>query len=165
MDFKLRPWSMDDKESLAKYANNWEIAKNLTDKFPHPYTLDNAEAFINMATSPDPLHILTIDVKGEACGGIGLHPQQDIFHKNAEMGYWLAQPFWGNGIMTKAIAQMVEYGFENFDINRIFARPFGSNIGSQKILEKNGFILEAKFEKTILKKGTYEDELVYAIRR
>ena len=67
--------------------------------------------------------------------------------------------------MTKAIAQIVDYGFKNFDINRIFARPFGRNIGSIKALEKNGFQLEATLEKTILKDGIYEDELIYAIRR
>ena len=68
------------------------------------------------------------------------------------MGYWLAEPFWGKGIITEAIKQMIDYGFKNFDINRIFARPFGTNIASQKVLEKTGFKLEAKFEKTFYKK-------------
>ncbi len=60
---------------------------------------------------------------------------------------------------------MVEYGFKNFEIDRIFARPFGTNIASQKALEKAGFVLEAQFEKTILKNGEYLDELIYAVRR
>ena len=81
------------------------------------------------------------------------------------MGYWLAEPFWGKGIITAAIRQMVEYGFKTWDITRIYARPFGSNIASQKVLEKAGFRLEVRFEKTIFKNGVFEDELIYAIRR
>lgn len=165
MNFTLRPWNMDDLESLVRYANNYEIAKFMTDMFPHPYTSENGKAFITYATGDNPLHIFAIDIEGVASGGIGLHPQSDVLRKNAEMGYWLAQPFWGLGIMPRAIAQMVEYGFRNFDITRIFARPFGTNIASQKTLEKAGFTLEARFEKTIFKNGEFLDELIYAVRR
>lgn len=165
MNFNLRPWRLDDLESLMVYANNYEIAKNLTNHFPHPYTRESGENFIAMATKEEPFPIMAIDIEGKAAGAIGIHPQADIFCKNAETGYWLAEPFWGKGIMTRAIRQMCEYGFKTWDINRIFARPFGSNIGSQRALEKAGFSLEARFEKTIFKNGGYEDELVYALRR
>ena len=77
----------------------------------------------------------------------------------------MAEPFWGQGIITKAIIQMVDYGFTTWDITRIFARPFGTNIASQRALEKTGFVLEAKFEKCLFKNNEYVDELVYAIRR
>ena len=60
---------------------------------------------------------------------------------------------------------MVDYGFQHWDINRIFARPFGTNIASQRVLEKAGFVLEARLEKTIFKNGEYLDELIYAVRR
>lgn len=165
MNFTLRPWTINDLESLVKYANNPLIAKNMTDAFPHPYTEENGRAFIEFATRNTPPNILAIDLNGEAVGGIGIHPQIDIHRKNAEMGYWLAEPFWGKGIITKAIGQMIGYGFKNFDIERIFARPFGTNIASQKVLEKAGFILEAKFSGTLYKNGEYQDELVYAVRR
>ena len=165
MDFKLRPWNINDLDSLVKYANNPNIAKYLTDGFPYPYTIENGKKFIESATSHDPVHIFAIDINGEAVGGIGIHPQTDIQKKNAELGYWLAEPFWGNGIMTEAIQQIVNFTFITFDINRIFARPFGNNPGSQKILEKNGFTLEAKFDKTLIKNGQLLDELVYAIRK
>jgi [ribosomal protein S5]-alanine N-acetyltransferase len=85
--------------------------------------------------------------------------------KNAELGYWLAEPFWGRGIVSSAISQMVEFAFSTYDIDRVFARPFGTNIASQKVLEKNNFILEGKFEKTLIKNGELLDELIYAIRR
>ncbi len=156
---------MDDADSLVKFANNNNIAKYMTDQFPHPYTIENGKTFIAFASKDTPRHILAIEVNGEAAGGIGIHPQADIQCKNAEMGYWLAETYWGKGIITKAITQMIDYGFGNFDINRIYARPFGTNIGSQKVLEKAGFVLEGRFEKTLFKNGEYLDELVYAIRR
>ena len=165
MKFKLRAWRLDDLENLVRYANSAKIAENMTNQFPHPYTREHGQRFIELATKDTLTRIFAIEVAGEAAGGIGLHPQTDIHLKNAELGYWLAEPFWGAGIMTEAVKEMVGYGFENFDIDRIFARPFGTNTGSQKVLEKAGFILEGKFEKTLFKNGAYLDELIYAIRQ
>jgi RimJ/RimL family protein N-acetyltransferase len=165
MTFSLRPWTMNDLPSLVKYANNPKIASRLTDAFPHPYTKENGKAFIEMATKNSPVNVFCIDINGEACGGIGLHAQQDVHRKNMEMGYWLAEPYWGKGIITNAITQTVEYGFRNFDITRIFARPYGSNLASQRVLEKAGFKLEAKLERTLFKNGIFEDEFIYAVRR
>ena len=165
MNFKLRPWHNSDIESLVKYANNWEIAKNMTDAFPHPYTATNAKAFIEFATKDNPIHIFAIDINGEAVGGIGIHLQNDIHRKNAELGYWLAEPFWGKGIISDAIKQTVDFAFDTYDIERVFARPFGTNLASQKVLEKNGFSLEGRFEKVLFKNDAYVDELIYAVRR
>ena len=164
MEFKLRSWTLNDLDSLVKYANNEKIAANMMDRFPHPYTIENGKAFIEMASKATIPNIMAIEIAGEAAGGIGLHLQEDVYRKNAELGYWLAEPFWGKGIITAVIPQMIAYGFEHFDIERIFARPFGRNIASQKVLEKAGFHLEARFERTIYKNGRFEDELVYAIR-
>ncbi len=165
MEFKLRPWHIDDLENLVKYANNFNISKNLTDAFPFPYTEEKGKWFIEMASSGNPIHIFAIDINGEAVGGIGIHPQSDVMRKNAELGYWIAEPFWGKGIMSKAIPQMVEFGFRTYDISRIYARPYGHNIASQKILEKNGFVLEAHIKNNLYKNGEFVDELIYAIRK
>jgi len=165
MQFTLRPWKIEDLDSLVKFANNPEVARNMTNRFPHPYNEENGRMFIESATNDFPFNIFAIDINGEASGGIGLHLQSDIQCKNAELGYWLAEPYWGKGIITKAIAQMVDYGFKTWEISRIFARPFGTNIGSQKVLEKAGFKLEGRFEKTLFKNGEYLDELIYAVRR
>lgn len=165
MQFTLRPFVESDLKSLVKAANNPAIAKFMNDQFPHPYTEENGKAFIAMTEMHSPRHILAIDINGEVAGGIGIHPKEAIERKNAELGYWLAEPYWGKGIITAAIKQMVEYGFNSFDITRIFARPFGSNVASQKVLEKAGFTLDATFKNTFFKNGQYEDELVYAIRR
>lgn len=163
--YTLRPWRAADADDLANNANNIHIARYMTNGFPHPYTRADAEKFIAMVSAHQPVQVFCIEIDGRASGGIGLFPQQDIMCKNAELGYWLAEPFWGKGIITRAIQQMVDYGFRTWDINRIYARPFGSNTGSQKALEKAGFSLEARFEKTVFKMGEYEDELVYAIRK
>lgn len=165
IDFKLRRWQISDLPSLLKYADNEQIAKQLTDRFPHPYTEESGRKFIALARSRIPEEILAIEIDGEACGAIGLHPKEDIFRKNAELGYWLAEPYWGKGVMSRAIIRMIRYGFRTWDIDRIFARPYGSNLASQRVLEKCGFVLEGRFEKTLFKNGRYEDELVYAIRR
>ena len=165
MEFVLRPWTLDDVDSLVKYADNPKIAANLTDAFPSPYHRENGEAFIQMALKHDPVQIFAIEVNGEAAGGIGLHPRADIHCMNMELGYWLAEGYWGNGIMTGAVKQMVDYGFNTFEVARIFARPFGTSIGSQRVLEKAGFKLEGRFEKALYKNGEYLDELIYAVRR
>ncbi|SNC66989.1 Protein N-acetyltransferase, RimJ/RimL family [Hymenobacter gelipurpurascens] len=165
MSFTLRPWSPDDLPSLIQSANNPAIAGFMNDQFPHPYTEETGRNFIQMASQANPVHIFAIEVDGRAVGGIGIHPGSNIERKNAEMGYWLAEHFWGRGIITEAVKQLVAYGFQTFDINRIFARPFGTNLASQRVLEKAGFVLEARFEKTFFKNGEYLDELVYAVRR
>ncbi len=165
MQFLLRPWSFSDIEALIEYANNFNIAKYMRNVFPYPYTKEEGMKFIEMTHQHNPRKIFTIDIDGKASGGIGIFPQEDIMCKNAELGYWLAEPFWSKGIITKAIIEMMDYGFKTFDISRIYAIPFGSNIASQRALEKAGFKLEGKFEKTIYKNGEYHDELIYTIRK
>lgn len=161
----LRPWHLDDLSSLKKYADNEKIAQFMTNKFPYPFTEEKGIAFINFATKDNPIHIFAIDFEGEAIGGIGIHPLEDIFKKNAELGYWLAEPYWGKGIMGIAILKILDFAFQTYDINRVFARPFGNNHSSQKLLEKSNFKLEGRFEQVIYKNGAYQDEWVYAIKR
>lgn len=163
MNFILRPWRHEDIYNLVEYANNYKIARFLTNGFPHPYTEENGRRFLEYATQSD--SIFAIEIENKACGSIGLHSQSDIHSRNMELGYWLAEPYWGMGIMTEAIKQIVAYGFQSFDINRIFARPFGTNKASQRVLEKAGFELEATFKSTLYKYDEFIDEMVYAIRK
>lgn len=162
--FTLRFWTEADLASLVKYANNWNVSKNPTDKFPFPYTEGDGKIFIDFA-SKEVGRIFAIEVDGEAAGGIGIHPQDDIHRRNAELGYWLAEPFWGKGIVSRAIAQVIAIAFTSLPVDRIFARPFGTNKASQRVLEKNKFRLEARFERVLVKGDAILDELVYAIRR
>ncbi len=165
MPLILRPWTLNDLPALLKYANNPNIAANMTNGFPHPYTKADGLKFIAFANQDEPVHIFAIEVEGEAVGGIGIHPQPDIHCRNAELGYWLAEEHWGKGIISQAIPLMVDHAFKTFDITRVFARPFGRNLASQRVLEKAGFVLEARLKNTIFKNGQFEDELIYAIRR
>ena len=161
MDFKLRKWGKSDLESLVEHANNFNIAKWLTNKFPFPYTTEDGKNYLNMIENDNPTKVFAIEVEGKAVGSIGIFPQSDIHEKSAEVGYWLSERYWGNGIMSKAIQQIAQYGFDTFDIVRIFARPFSTNTGSQKVLEKAGFKLEAKLKQALYKNGEYMDELIY----
>jgi [ribosomal protein S5]-alanine N-acetyltransferase len=165
MNFTLRPWRETDLDSLVQQANNYEIARFMTDGFPHPYTEENGRQFIAFARKDDPVHIFAIDVDGKAAGGIGVHLQTDVMRKNAELGYWLGQDYWGRGIITRAIPQMVDFAFRTYNITRLYARPFGNNLASQRVLEKCGFTLEATIKQNIFKNGEYLDELIYAVRR
>jgi len=162
MNYTLRPFRDSDLASLVKYANNYHISKYLTNQFPHPYTDDDGRKFIAGVANSSPVNIFCIEVNGEAAGAIGLHPQSDIHEKNAELGYWLAENFWGNGIMTRAICEIVDYGFKTFDIVRIFARPFSTNPASQRVLEKAGFTCEARLKNALFKNGNFMDELIYS---
>lgn len=165
MSLLLRRWSENDLPALILLANNPKIADNLTNGFPHPYTEEAAKRFIGMATAEPLTRIFCMEYDGHVAGGIGLHPQQDIMCKNMELGYWVGEPYWGKGIATQAVKETVAYGFSHFDITRIYARPFGSNLASARVLENAGFALEARLKQTIYKNGRFEDELIYAVRR
>lgn len=162
----LRPFRLDDLEALVKHANDPSIAAKLTDAFPNPYTEEEGRVFLERVTAADPLTHKTIAINDEACGAIGLHAQHDVWRRNMELGYWLAKEHRGKGYMTEAIRHMTQFAFVQYPhIDRVFARPFGSNIASQRALEKAGFTLEARLIGTMVKNGVIEDELIYAMRR
>lgn len=162
--FKLRPWSKTDLPTIAKYANNIKIANNLIDGFPHPYTEDDALSFLNLIEKSKDL-ILCIEINNEFAGSIGIHLKKDIHRKNAEIGYWLAEPYWGQGIMSRVVPEMVTKAFNQFDIERIYAPVFGRNKASQHVLQKCGFSVEAVLKGTVFKNNEFEDEVILAIRR
>lgn len=165
MKVKLRPFTQEDLDAMVYHANNPKVAANLTDAFPSPYTRESGLLFLERVMKQDPAEVLAIEVDGEVVGNIGIHPQQDVNRLNAELGYFIGEEHWGKGIATEAIKLMVRYAFDHFDLQRIFARPFGTNIASQKVLQKAGFILEARIPEILIKNGQLEDELFFGIRR
>ena len=166
MPVSLRPWNNSDVHSLMKYANNKAIADNLRDAFPYPYTQKDALRFLEMAVSSDPhILILAIDSKGEAIGSVGATPKEDVYRKNVEIGYWLARPFWGRGIITEVIRTFISHLWITYDIHRIYAEPFANNLASRKALEKAGFSCEAVFKENIIKNGNYHDSCIYSMLR
>ncbi len=165
MKYKLRKFQKSDLEKLVLYADNIKVSRFMTNRFPHPYTESDGLSFISMAMKAEPSNLFVIEVEGELGGAIGIHPMEDVHHFNAELGYWVAEKYWGHGIATRAVSEMVEYGFNTFPVDRIFARPYGNNLASQKVLEKAGFELEARIRGNLEKHGERLDELIYAIRK
>ena len=165
MEYKLRKFRESDLERLVQHANNINVSRFMTNRFPYPYTEADGRSFIRMAMRSDPANLFVIEVDGELGGAIGIHPMEDVHHFNAELGYWVAEMFWGQGIATHAVSEMVEYGFTTFPVDRIFARPYGNNKASQRVLEKAGFELEARIKGNLEKHGERLDELIYAIRK
>ena len=162
MNINLRKWNETDLDCLVKYANNQNIAKWMTNGFPYPYNYEDGKAYLSMIANNNPVKVFAIVINDEAVGSVGIFPQADVHEKNAETGYWLAEKYWGKGIMAKAVKEIVDYGFRTFDIVRIFAHPFATNINSQRVLEKTGFVLEARLKKALFKNGEFIDELIYS---
>jgi RimJ/RimL family protein N-acetyltransferase len=162
----LRDWTPDDAPSIVRHADNPRIACYLRDGFPSPYTLADANRFVTMATEPGEKNLfLAIVVDAEACGGIGIHPLEDVYRRTAEIGYWLAEPFWGQGIVTGAVRAIIPVAFDRYDIVRLQAGIFANNPASMRVLEKCGFVREAGHKNAITKNGTTMDEVMYAIVR
>ena len=157
----LRPWQKDDAPLLARHADNPRVSSCMRDLFPSPYTVEDAFRFIAMATGPSRSILLAIEVRGEAAGGIGIHPLEDVHRGTAEIGYWLAEPFWGRGIVTDAVRALVPVAFEKTGIARIQAGIFSNNPASMRVLEKCGFVREAVHRNAIIKNGVVMDEVMY----
>ncbi|MGD0341039.1 MAG: GNAT family protein [Bacteroidales bacterium] len=160
----LRPWEISDAEELAVIADNKDIADNLRDMFPSPYSLEDARQWLSFVLEQEgPKRYFAIIVKGKLAGSIGLTPQTDIYRKNSEVGYFLAPKFWGRGITTEALKAATAYAFRTFDIVRVYAEPFADNIGSRRVLEKAGYTLEATFKNYVIKNGVIKDSCIYSV--
>ena len=155
---KIRPLKISDKSELAKLANNKKIWNNLRDYIPFPYTESDADFFINLTNEEDPRQTFGIEYNGLLCGVIGLVIQKDVYRKSAEIGYWIGESFWGNGIATKAVELITKYGFDKLYLNRIYSGVFEYNTASMKVLEKNGFRKDGIFKNAILKNNRVCDE-------
>lgn len=162
---KLRPYTETDADELVVIANNFNVAKYMTNRFAHPYTKENAVAFFESIKNDSPTRVFAVTVNDIIVGSTGIHFQEDVFVNNAEIGYWFGEPYWGKGYATETLKQISEYAFNNFPVNRLFCRIFGNNPKSMKVAEKVGYKLEAKFEKTLLKNGELLDEYIYAKRK
>lgn len=154
---------MNDLDSLCKHAGNSNVRKFMSDGFHD--NRDKWRAWIEFASSDTSILYRAVEINGEAAGEIGVSLQKDRSSKEAELGYWLSEDYWGLGIMTRAVGEMVKMSFGKFKINRIFATPFESNYASHRVLEKAGFKLEAGIQKNVIKNGVPVNELVYAIEK
>ncbi len=158
----VRDWSRRDKSSLVRVANNRNIWRNLTHRFPHPYTEADADYWLaHVAGQPRPSH-WAIEVEGEVAGAIGVDVGSGVYARSGHFGYWLAEAWWGRGIMTAAVRATVEHIFAAFDVVRLEAPVFEWNPASMRVLEKCGFVREGVLRRSILKDGQLIDAVLYA---
>jgi ribosomal-protein-alanine N-acetyltransferase len=157
---KLRP---DDADSLVKYGDNPKIARNLRNVFPSPYTLEAANDWIKTSTTEDHFaHSFAITQNDECLGMAGLHPKGDVYSKTHELGYWIGEPFWGQGLVSEAVALLADFGLNILGAARIEAYVYEWNPASARVLEKNGFALEGRLRKSIYKEGQLIDQFIFA---
>jgi RimJ/RimL family protein N-acetyltransferase len=160
----LRPWSIGDAGQLAVIADNKKIADNLRDGFPFPYSLKDAKNWLNIILPENyPPRFFAITIDKKLVGSIGIVTKTDIYRKNFEIGYFLAEEQWGKGIATQAIKAATSYAFKDFDIVRVYAEPFSDNIGSRRALEKAGFTLEATLRRNVVKNDIIKDSCIYSV--
>jgi RimJ/RimL family protein N-acetyltransferase len=161
----LRPFTLADAPALVRHGNDQSIAQNMRDVFPHPYTTESAERYLNFVASEQGMKdaTLCIEVEGEAAGSISLLFKHDISRRSAEIGYWLGRAHWGKGYGTAAVRALTNYGFAQFDLARIYAVVFAHNAASGRVLEKAGYELEARLRQAVTKNNQTFDGLLYAV--
>lgn len=159
--FVIRPWLSSDLESLVRQANNRNIWLRLRDTFPHPYTTADGQWWLDHAMSQQPARNFAIEVDGSAVGAIGYEVGKDIESCQAEVGYWLGEPYWGRGIATKAIVALTEHAFTTTELIRLFATPFCDNLASRRALVKAGWQLEGTLRHSAIKDGKVMDRALY----
>ena len=164
MNCKIRRWELSDARDLATALSNKKIQDNLRDGLPYPYTEQDGKEFISamLAANENDTFAFAITVNGKVIGSIGAFRQGNIHRQTAELGYYIAEEYWGKGIMTEAVRQLCDYVFSNTDIIRIYAEPFAYNIGSCRVLEKAGFQYEGTLRSNALKNGNVFDMKMYS---
>jgi len=161
--FLLRPWRRGDETSLVEHANDRDVWINLTDGFPHPYTPEDARAWISLARAAGDSWVpLAIEIDGAAAGGIGFQRRADVYARTAGIGYWLGQKYWGCGIATEALGLLSEHAFATTDLERLEAHVFEWNPASCRVLEKAGYTLEGRMRRGVIKDGRVIDYFLYA---
>lgn len=164
MKCRIRKWELSDAGDLAVALSNKKVQDNLRDGLPYPYTEWDGRDFISAMLSADENETFAFAITADniAIGSIGIFRQGNIHRRTAELGYYIAEEYWGKGIMTEAVRQICEYVFSKSDIIRIFAEPFAFNIASCRVLEKAGFQYEGTLRSNALKNGKVIDMKMYS---
>lgn len=161
----IRPWTESDAASLQRHANNRRVSMHLRDRFPFPYELEQAQAFLGRIVTLSPPTVWAIEVGGEAVGGIGIELDTDVERVSAEVGYWLGEAYWGRGIATEALTAVTAEAFKRFDITRLYALAFADHAASVRVLEKAGYVREGHLRQSAIKEGKIRDQLLFAAYR
>ena len=162
---RIRKWELSDATDLAAALSNKKIQDNLRDGLPYPYTEQDGTDYISAMLSADENEIFAfaITVDEKLVGSIGIFRQGNIHRQTAELGYYIAEEYWGRGIMTEAVRQICAYVFEKSDIIRIYAEPFAYNAASCRVLEKAGFQYEGTLRSNAVMSGEVIDMKMYSL--
>ena len=162
---KIREWRSSDAADLAAALSNKNVQDNLRDGLPFPYTEKDGLDYINAMLSADKndTFAFAVTVNDKAIGSIGVFRQGNIHRLTAELGYYIAEEYWGKGVMTEAVKQICEYVFAKSDIIRIYAEPFSYNSASCRVLEKAGFQFEGLLRQNAVKNNKVVDMKIYAL--
>ena len=165
MKCRIRKWELSDAKDLAAALSNKKVQDNLRDGLPYPYTVQDGKEFISAMLSADEneTFAFAIMVDDKVVGSIGIFRQGNIHSQTAELGYYIAEEYWGKGIMTEAVKQICAYVFGDSDIIRIYAEPFAYNIASCRVLEKVGFQYEGTLRSNAVKNGKVIDMKMYSL--
>lgn len=159
---RLRPWRASDLDDLLRHANDPAVPRGLSDRFPHPYTREDGEAFLVGRVVDLSGPVFAIEIDGRACGGIGARPGQGERAIGAEFGYWLGQAWWGQGRMTRVVAAFVPWAMHALSLQRLQATVMAFNTASARVLQKNGFVEEGVMRRAVRKDGVVHDMRVFA---
>jgi len=160
---ELRSWQWSDSKVLANLINNRKIWDNVRDYLPHPYTYKDADMFLKSNVEQETTNFAVL-FNNEVAGGVGYVPKEDVYKFTAEIGYWIGEPYWGQGIATEAIRLLIERIREHSpSIVRVYAEVFDYNKASMRALEKNGFYLETVRRKGVVKNGVIHDDYIFVL--
>lgn len=160
--------SPTEEETLSTAANNPRVTQYMTNGFPNPYTIPEAQKWIEFTKSQSPVRDFAIcDAEtNSVIGTIGLKPRTDIHHRTMEIGYWVGETHWGKGIATEAVKLFSVWAFANFEhLARLEAEVFEGNDGSKKVLEKAGYVFEGRRRLAVEKHGVLLDTYNYSLLR
>lgn len=165
MKCKIRKWELSDAKDLSIALSNRKIQDNLRDGLPYPYTEQDGADYISamLSANEDETFAFAITADNKVVGSIGVFRQENIHRQTAELGYYVAEEYWGKGIMTEAVKQICAYVFDKSDIIRIYAEPFAYNTASCRVLEKAGFQYEGTLRSNAVKNGKVIDMKIYSL--
>ncbi|WP_409015820.1 GNAT family N-acetyltransferase [Anaerostipes caccae] len=162
---KIRKWKLSDAEDLAAALSNTKIQNNLRDGLPYPYTEKDGTEYITdmLSADEDQTFAFAVTADSKVVGSIGVFRQENIHRQTGELGYYIAEEYWGKGIMTEAVKQICTYVFDKSDMIRIYAEPFAYNAASCRVLEKAGFQYEGTLRNNVVKNGKVIDMRMYSL--
>jgi ribosomal-protein-alanine N-acetyltransferase len=158
----LATWKMEYARELAEIANNLKVKRYLRDAFPHPYALKDAQDFIAKALKAEDGFYFCIQAGGNLTGSISVRPRADVERFSGEIGYFIAEEYWGRGIATEAIRAMTHIAIKQYGLHRLFALIDAPNQASARACEKAGYTFEARLKDAVFKNDQFYDQMIYA---